>query len=398
MSAFWLFLLVFCAIACGWLLGRYASGAPPFAQGMAAAYRQYYRGLNFLLNERADEAIDAFLESLPVTPETFDTHLALGNLMRRKGVVEQAIQIHQNLLARPDLPPQRLQQAHLELARDFISAGLFDRAEKLLLEVVQQSEELRATARRHLVEIYQAEKEWQKAIDVAEKLLPRRNPLLRSPPPDAALLRSIGHYHCELAQRCIDRQETRAAREQLKQALDRDGGNARALLQLAELELRGDNPTAAVAALQKLQEQHPALLATALPKLREVCIAAGEPGRYREVLQALLDAGHCNGTLEALVADIRAEEGEAAARDYLLARLRQRPSLRAALVLSELKPGEGGDQSWWTLLEPKLHRLVFDRAAFQCGHCGFAVRQLHWQCPSCKQWGTFQPVPGIDAE
>lgn len=397
MNAFWLFLLVFCAIACGWLLGRYASGAPPFAQGMAAAYRQYYRGLNFLLNDRADEAIDAFIESLEVTPETFDTHLALGNLMRRKGVVEQAIQIHQNLLARPDLPPQRLQQAHLELARDFISAGLLDRAEKLLLDLVQQSEELRTTARRHLVEIYQAEKEWQKAIDIAEKLLPRKNPLLRSPPVDAVLTRSIAHFHCELAQSALDRQEWSVARDQLKQALARDGQNARAVLQLAELELREANYAAAVAALQRLQEHHPALLATVLPKLREVCVAADAPERYREVLQALLDKGYCAGTLEAMVVEIRKTDGDDAARDFLLAQMRQHPNMRAALALSELEQGDA-DQSWWSLLEPKLRKLVFERAAFQCGHCGFAVRQLHWQCPSCKQWGTFSPVSGIDAE
>lgn len=397
MNAFWLFLLVFSAIACGWLLGRYASGAPPFAQGMAAAYRQYYRGLNFLLNERADEAIDAFLESLPVTPETFETHLALGNLMRRKGVVEQAIQIHQNLLARPDLPPQRLQQAHLELARDFISAGLLDRAEKLLLDLVQQSEELRVTARRHLVEIYQAEKEWQKAVDVAEKLLPNKNPLLRSPPVDAALVRALAHYHCELAQIALDRQDVRAARDQLKRALARDGGNARAVLQLTELELRDADHEAAIAALKKLQEQHPALLATMLPKLRQVCEAVGEPTRYREMLQALLDAGYSTGVLEAIAAEIRKDQGDAAAHEFLISLLRQRPALRTALALADLEK-DAVDQSWWALLEPTLRKLVFDRAAFQCGHCGFSVRQLHWQCPSCKQWGTFQPLPGIDAE
>ena len=396
MSAFWLFLLVFSAIACGWLLGRYASGAPPFAQGMAAAYRQYSRGLNFLLYERADEAIDAFLESLPVTPETFETHLALGNLMRRKGVVEQAIQIHQNLLARPDLPPQRLQQARVELSRDFISAGLLDRAEKLLLDLVQQSDELRGTARRHLVEIYQSEKEWRKAIEVAAKLLPSKNPLFRSQPLDAALARAVAHYHCELAQQALERQELGEVREQLKQALFRDSNNPRATLQLAEVELRAQSYSAAVAALQKMQEHHPALLATVLPKLREVCIAAGEPSRYREMLQELLDGGQSGGALEAMVAEIRGSQGEQGAREFLLAQLRQRPTLRAALALSDLE--EPNDRSRLSLLEPKLRKLVFDRASFQCGHCGFAVRQLHWQCPSCKQWGTFQPLPGIDAE
>ncbi len=394
MTPFWLFLLVFSAIVCGWLLGRYASGAPPFAQGMAAAYRQYYRGLNYLLNERADEAIDAFIESLPVTAETFDTHLALGNLMRRKGVVEQAIQIHQNLLARPDLPPQRLQQAHLELARDFISAGLLDRAEKLLLDLVQQSEELRATARRHLVEIYQAEKEWQKAIDIAVKLLPRKNPLLRSPPVDVALTRAISHFHCELAQQALQHDDTHAARAQLQQAQQRDSNSPRALLQLAELDLRVGDHASAVAALQKLQAGHPALLAAVLPKLREACCAAGEPARYREALQGLLDSGHSAGALEAMVAEIRSAEGDDAARIFLRTQVERHPSLRTALALLQLEQGDG----WWKALEPTLQKLVFDRAAFQCGHCGFAVRQLHWQCPSCKQWGTFQPLHALDTD
>src|SRR6185369_14525985 len=98
----------FTAIACGWLLGRFAGGQAPFPGGASAAYKQYYRGLNFLLNDQPDEAIDAFIESLDVTKETLETHLALGNLMRRKGAVERAIRIHQNLLARPNLPPFQL--------------------------------------------------------------------------------------------------------------------------------------------------------------------------------------------------------------------------------------------------------------------------------------------------
>ena len=128
MTTFWLFLLVFTAIACGWLLGRFAIGQPAMPGGAANVYRHYFRGLNYLLNDRSDEAIDTFVDTLEVTKETLETHVALGNLMRRKGEVERAIRIHQNLLARPNLPPLQLQQAHLELARDYISAGLYDRA------------------------------------------------------------------------------------------------------------------------------------------------------------------------------------------------------------------------------------------------------------------------------
>ena len=165
-----IFFLLFLAIAIGWLLGRRSSTAPVNSPALPS---QYYKGLNDILDGRPDGAIDSFINALEVNTETLETHIALGNLLRKKGEVERAIRIHQNLLARPSLPRSQVHQAHLELARDYISAGLLDRAERLLLDLVDESPEQRRTAHLHLLEIYQSERDWLRAIEVASELLPR---------------------------------------------------------------------------------------------------------------------------------------------------------------------------------------------------------------------------------
>lgn len=398
MNTLWLFLLLFSAIGCGWLLGRYASGAPIFAKGVASAYSLYYRGLNYLLNDRADEAMDAFLESLEVTPETFETHLALGNLMRRKGVVERAIQAHQNLLARPSLPPQRLQQAHLELARDFIAAGLLDRAERLLQNLVHQSEELRPVALRHLIDLYQSEREWAKAIETAQKLLPRRSPLLSAPPPDIQLNTAIAHYHCELAQRALDQKAFDEVRVQLGEALERDPDNVRATMLLGQLEFETGNYAEAATVLQRIRQQDPAMLPQVLETLRSCYEALQQPDALREFLEQSLAAYPSSALARALAEEIARRGGCAESRAFLAAEVRKRPTLSGALSLLDLQKQEGESGEQAELLHSIVQGLVSARSVYQCVTCGFAGRQLHWQCPSCKQWGTMKPIRGVDGD
>lgn len=401
MSAFWEFLLVFSAIGSGWLLGRYASGALPFTEGHAQAYRQYYRGLNYLLSGKADEAIDEFAQSLEVTPETFETHLALGNLMRDKGAVERAIHIHQNLLARPNLPPQRLQQAHLELSRDFIKAGLYDRAERLLLDLVQQSEELRSTSYRHLIEIYQAEREWAKAVETGERLLPRRNIFLSASEPDPQLEGAIAHYHCELAQKALDRGEFDETRTQLKQALKRDKGSVRASLLAGEVEYRCGRYEDAIAALMRVRQQSPAMVPEMIPLLRKCYDATGRRPELNDFLADCLEEVPAARLTLAVAEELRQRQGGEAALGFLTERVQARPTLRGLLASTQLYRAVKADEDTLgplEVLETALSRLLAVKATYQCSHCGFAGRQLHWQCPRCKQWNTVQPILGVEGD
>lgn len=395
MTTFWLFLLVFTAIACGWLLGRFAGGQPAMPGGVANSYRQYFRGLNYLLNDRADEAIDTFVESLDVTKETLDTHVALGNLMRRKGEVERAIRIHQNLLARPNLPPLQLQQAHLELARDYISAGLFDRAERLLRDLVQSSDELRSVSLRHLVEIYQAERDWAKAIETATRLLPRRNFFLSAPDPDPELDGAIAHFHCELAQRALEKNEFDGARAHLKQALIRDNKCVRASLLSGLLEYRAGQFQAAIEALHLVAQQNAALVPETLDTLRACYDALGTREQLVDYLRQCLQR-HASTRLVLAISEELALRDSPAANEFISEQMRTRPTLRGLLaLLSAHREQAAADQE---MLQTLLQKLVLSKPAYQCHRCGFAGRQIHWLCPSCKQWNTVLPISGAEGD
>lgn len=401
MATFWLFGLVFTAIACGWLLGRFARGVGPFPGGAEAAYSQYYRGLNYLLNDRPDEAIDAFIESLDVTKETVETHLALGNLMRRKGAVERAIRIHQNLLARPSLAPLQLQQANLELARDFISAGLYDRAERLLQDLVQQSEELRPTSLRHLVEIYESERDWAKAIETATRLLPRRNLFLSAPEPDPILAGAIAHFHCELAQRALEKNEFDGARAHLEQALQRDRDSVRASLLKGLLEFRAGHFNEAIAALHRVRHQDPALLPEILDTLRACYDAVGQRQQLREYLQESLQLFPSTKLALAVCEELQHQGGPTVAVPFLAEQMRVRPTLRGLLALTSMhreQQVEGEGRQNLDLLQNLLQNLVASKPVYKCQNCGFTGRNMHWLCPSCKQWNTVQPIRGAEGD
>ncbi len=399
MTTFWLFLLVFTAIACGWLLGRFVGGQSALPGGAANVYRQYFRGLNYLINDRPDEAVDTFVDSLEVTKETLETHVALGNLMRRKGEVDRAIRIHQNLLARPNLPPLQLQQANLELARDYISAGLYDRAERLLRDLVQSSDELRAVSLRHLVEIYQAERDWSKAIEAATRLLPRRNFLLSAPDPDPELDGAIAHFHCELAQRALEKNEFDGARAHLQQALIRDHKCVRASLLSGLLEYRAGQFQAAIDALKKVPQQNIALIPEMLDTLRACYDALGIREQLVDYLRECLVQHSSTRLVLAVSEELTLRDSQQAAHEFILEQMRQRPTLRGLLAListpCEAPPVDNQNQE---LLQALLQKLVLSKPAYQCQRCGFSGRQIHWLCPSCKQWNTVQPIGGAEGD
>jgi lipopolysaccharide biosynthesis regulator YciM len=396
MDTLWQFLLVFSAIGSGWLLGRYASGVPPFSERRATAYRQYYRGLNYLLNDRADEAVDAFLKSLDVTTETFETHLSLGGLIRRKGDVETAIRVHENLLARPNLPPQQLQQARLELARDYISAGLYDRAEALLQDLLKHSEELRPICLRHLIEIYQAEREWGQAIETANQLLPKRGIFLRHAEPDPQLEAAIAQFHCEIAQRQLEKGDFDGAEMHLKAARVREKHCARAWMLQAELDFRAGRHDEAVVALQHLLTHSPGLIAEVLDRLRAAADSAGRRDDLLRYLREVLQRYPSTRVAQAISDEMRDQQDEQVAGQFLADSIRARPTLRGLLALLQKAPADVAANA--ELLADVLDKLVRSKPSYQCISCGFSGRQLHWSCPRCKQWNTVQPIRGVEGD
>ncbi len=398
------FALLFCAIACGWWLGRRSAGTGPSAN--ASPPSQYYRGLNYLLDGRPDGAVDHFISALEVNSETLETHIALGNVLRRRGEVDRAIRIHENLLARPNLARSQMHIAHLELARDYVSAGLLDRAEQLLQDLVEESGEQRDVARQHLLELYRSEREWERAIEVGGQLLPRKGLLSGNATPmrsGQAVEVQMAHFYCELALELKARGDIDGARSRLRLALDSDRNCVRASLELGRLEGEDGNHREAIAALARVIDQDPDFLPEAIPALRACYAALGEEAALSANLRDCLDRYPSTPLMIAVAEDVLRDEGQAAASAFLAARLADVPSLRGLLRLIRLQtdgntPQAGESRQTLTMLSLLLERLISERPAYRCDHCGFSAKHLLWFCPGCKYWGTFHTIRSTETE
>lgn len=402
MNEYLVFILLFVAIAIGWLLGRRGYRQSVTAPDLPG---EYYKGLNYLLDGRPDGAVDAFINALEVNSETLETHIALGNLLRKRGEVDRAIRIHQNLLARPSLPRAQVHQAHLELARDYISAGLLDRAERLLLDLVAESPSQRSASQRHLLDIYQSEREWQRAIDIAAELLPRKTLLGGAPTEPEGELRQpvavvLSHYYCELAEQKYAAGELQGARQLLQEALLQDKQCVRASIMLGRVECDSGRYKQAIKALRRVRQQDADYVCEAIPILRQCHRELNDENSMRLYLKECLDSQPSAPLVIAAAEDILAAEGRDVAEEFLTDQLARRPSLRGLeqLIALQADSCEGKTRDSLGLLQVLVKRLIEERPAYRCSHCGFSGRHLHWFCPGCKYWGTIKTIRGTSME
>lgn len=378
-----LWLLLPLAVGSGWLAAKFDQKRQAAANDLPTAY---FKGLNFLLNEQPDKAIEVFIQALEVNSETVETHLALGNLFRRRGEVERAIRIHQNLIARPTLDKQQRSQALLELGQDYLKAGLFDRAENLFLELAEirlHNEQ----ALRFLRQIYQQEREWHNAISVCRKLTRLSGKNFND---------VIGQYYCELAEEALTGKNVSQARDLLKKALTSDPGCVRASILLGSLEAEEGRHDEALKAWRRIEEQDARYLGEVAGRLRQSFQSLGDNGGMYEFLQRAM-ARHNSAALMLTFIDVLEQrEGKAAAQAFLTDWLRRRPSIHGLHRLTQLKlaDAEDAEQEGLRLLQGIIERLLDEHHDYVCRICGFKGKSLHWQCPGCNRWNTIRPETG----
>lgn len=384
-----LWLLLPVAAASGWFAGRRGQRR---ASGTESCQRDpaYFRGLNHLLNEEPDKAIDVFVEMLEVDSETVETHMALGNLFRRRGEVERAIRIHQNLIARPALSLEQRGQALLELGQDYMRAGLYDRAENLFKEL-HHNRQYQAQALRNLLVIYQQEKDWEACLKIAEELAP----LVKD-----AMWRERAHYYCELASKLVQAGHYGRANALLRKALSADKHCVRALHMQADIAIRQEDWREAIRLLKRAGELEPDYLGEVLPQLVNCHNRIGDQQGLRSHLERVLTE-HPESCAALYLADLLHEtEGEAAAATFLAAAVKRHPSLLGLKRLAELQAGlpDSGAGEVLETLRGHLDDLLRRRPDYRCTHCGFDAKTLHWQCPSCRSWGTLKPRQDHDEQ
>ena len=376
-----LFLLL---AAAGWALGRFGErdeeeAAPPLNI-------DYLKGLNFLLNEQTDQALEHFLAMVRVDDKTIETHFALGSLFRRRGEVDRAIRIHQNIIARPDLASEQRDQALYSLAKDYLHAGLLDRAEKLFARLGQGSR-YQVQALEALCGIYEQEKEWEKAIDAGQRLESLGG---------RSLALQIAHYYCELAEAAAAQGDYAGARQFVKKAQAGRPRTMRGALVRAHIARASDDTKTALRLYHRIIDEHTYLIAEALPEIVATYEQEGSLDGLDKALQRMLQDDPEMSALVAYTAIVNDIGGipiiDQCVEEYML----KEPTLAEFVDVHQLAAAD--DEAHDAALgkvRSALSKLASNTPRYQCQECGFSSQRLLWQCPSCRNWETQRPASRV---
>ncbi len=373
-----LFLLL---AAAGWALGRFderdEKGDPPPPLNI-----DYLKGLNFLLNEQTDQALEHFLKMVRVDNKTIETHFALGNLFRRRGEVDRAIRIHQNIIARPDIAAEQKEQALFSLAKDYLKAGLLDRAENIFSRLADGSR-YQVDAFEQLCRIYEQEHEWQKAIDASQQLETLSGKSLEL---------EIAHYYCELAEQAASDNDYTAARQFVKKSQAGRPRTLRGALTRAEIARDTDDTKTALRLYHRVLDEHTYLITEALPELVEIHEREGSLNELERALEAMLKKNPEVKTDVAYTAIVNNIGGidivDKCVEEYML----NERTLAEFIDINQLQNGGEDRAAALSKIRSALSKLAESTPRYQCKECGFSSRKLLWQCPSCKDWETQRPA------
>lgn len=376
-----LFLLL---AAAGWAMGRFGERdeeeAPP------PLNIDYLKGLNFLLNEQTDQALEHFLRMVRVDDKTIETHFALGSLFRRRGEMDRAIRIHQNIIARPDLASEQRDQALFSLAKDYLAAGLLDRAEKIFARLGDGSR-YQVQALESLGRIYEQEREWEKAIDAGQRLevLSGRSLALQ-----------IAHYYCELAEAAAAENNYVAAREYVKKAQSGRPRTMRGALTRAHIARDTDDTKTALKLYHRIIDEDTYLIAQALPEIVAIYARENAIVELERALEKLLAKSPESSSLIAYTAIVNDLGGIAAIDKCVEQYMLNEPTLGEFIELQQLSGGDkGAHDSALAKVRGALSKLATTTPRYQCQECGFSSQRLLWQCPSCRNWETQRPASRV---
>jgi lipopolysaccharide assembly protein B len=377
----WMLLVFPLFFGMGWLAARI--DIKQLVDESSALPRSYFQGLNFLLNEQQDKAIDAFIEVVQVDPQTVELHFALGSLFRRRGEVDRALRMHLNLVERADLDDAKRQQALFELAQDYLKAGILDRAEELFQDL-QKTTHYARPALDFLLEIYQKEQDWLKAIEVARQMT-----RLTGEPHQ----REVAFFYCELAAGEIAKGQLDAARAHLDQALAANPQSVRASMMLGDMESAAGNHAAAIETWQHVEQQDPQYLPLVAERLLAAYQQSGRGDEGIALLQQYLVKHHSLDLVNVLFNAILERDGAETAYEMVRDELERNPTL---LGLDKLLEARLLDQTLQRrgdveMVKNLVHQRTRSLAMYRCTKCGFKARQFYWHCPACHGWETYAP-------
>lgn len=394
-----LYILLVVTLAVGYLLGK-RENKPSKTQ--ATVIKDYYQGLNFLLGDRPELGVDRFIQAMEVSDDSVDVHLALASVVRRRGELDKAIRIHQNLLASPRLSSANKQLVEFELARDYHAAGLLDRAEGLLTDIVRRRDVQAQPARLLLIDLYEQERDWHNALSVAQ-----------GGGSDRALKQRMSHFWCELAEQSLAADKLQEARERVRAAIGVDTTNPRGHWLKARYELQANRPKRVLSELQKVVDLAPDMAVEVMELYRQACERLGAETDYVGFLRNCAQHFPDVHIIRAL-ASSSVVVGRRTPREELLSLIEQNPDpAHVPLLMEWLDPGnsqrgkqvsddhagqDGSNANGKNApqsvdeaqrMQDLIATIGEESRDYQCANCGFQFHQHIWHCPTCKAWGEF---------
>lgn len=384
----WLMLAV--AIGVGWLLG-YTAKKKAYSGVDPALPSNLKDRLKILFDTYSEEVIDSFVQSLEVTSETVGMHLSIGSHFRKNGEVEKAILVHQNLMSRPEVPKSYADEVMFELARDYMAAGLLDRAESLFLQL-NESRSFGSKSLKWLVDIYQQERDWDRALEYGVRYHAQKGV-------DISVM--LAHFACELAEKLVEQHHYWDARNKLREALGFDRGCVRANLLLAKIHMAEGHYSEAVVVLRKVEGQDTRFVPEAIPLLHECSKYLKTESKFRHYLEGLLVKNDSSSVILGIADSYNRELGVLEAEKFLEGTLLKKSSLKGLDRLVDYQSVNAVSESdirHLMIIKRVTQSLLDGKPVYQCESCGFAGELLHWQCPSCKEWGVVTPIQGVEGE
>lgn len=376
----WMLLVFPLFFGMGWLAARV--DIKELLSESSSLPRSYFQGLNFLLNEQQDQAIEAFIEVVKVDPQTIELHFALGSLFRRRGEVDRAIRMHLNLYERTDLEEEKRQQALFELAQDYLKAGILDRAETAFHGLNGTSHE--QAALEFLLEIYQKEKDWLKAIDISQRLATLTG---------KSYARQASFFYCELAEREYAVKQVETAVAHLEQSLAVDPQAVCASIKLGDIALADGDAARAIELWKSVETRNAQYLPLVAGRLLQACRQGGNEPAGVELLRGYLQKYPSLDLMNVLFEALVATEGPEAAYQMVLNELKRNPTLLGLdkLLEAQLMKMSGERRGDVELVKSLIHHRTRNLAMYRCGHCGFKAKQFYWHCPACHSWESYSP-------
>lgn len=366
--------------AFGWLAAR--MDLKQLLTESSAMPAAYFKGLNFLIKEQHDKAIEAFIEAVQINSESLELHFALGSLFRMRGEVDRAIHLHHNLLERPQLTDQQRFAIMAELAQDYLKAGLFDRAEDLF-RALCASPTYHQPALRSLLDIYIRERDWPRAIDTAQQLEKLSG---------VSFIKEIAQFCCEMAAAAGAAGDIVQARQHLAQALEHNRECVRATIMLGDLEASAGQREQAITTWQRVEQQNPQSLGLVASRLLENHVALGKTGDGIALLKSWMEQYGLPSILNVIYEATLTHQGPQAAMELARTELLRKPSLN---ILDRLLQAQAAQEASpdAPLIKNTVHHFLGSSRSYCCSQCGFRARQYYWQCPGCNHWESFPPEP-----